>query len=233
MYGYMTGPLVAAFGPEWLDRGGMQVRLRRPVYEGEKVQVRATVTRAGPERSEVDLSVLNAAGESCALGTGWMLGQPAAAPTPLPPRRALPETRWPPVRETFEREAVLGSVEAVWKDEHCGVYLEQMQDSNPVYRERVVHPAWILRQANLVVDRSVAVNPWIHVSSEIQNLRRAYAGEVIETRARVLELFEKNGHEYVDLAIAMTARAQDQPRDEAVPILFGQHRAIYRPRKRS
>lgn len=232
VYGYMTGPMVAAFGAEWLDRGGMEFRLRRPVYEGEKVSVTAEVKRFDASRSEVALAVRNADQEACAVGTGWMLAEAPPLDDAIPPRRAVPETRWPAERSTFEREPVLGSVEAVWKDAKSAAFLEQMQDANPVYRERVVHPAWILRQANLVVDRSVAVNPWIHVSSEIQNLRRAHAGEVLETRARVLELFEKNGHEYVDLAIVMTARAQDAAREDAVPILKGEHRAIYKPRQK-
>ena len=162
---------------------------------------------------------------------GWMLAKPAE-PAEALPRRSVPKTRWAPVRETFESEPVLGSVEAVWRDEKSAAYLEQMQDDNVVYREGVVHPAWILRQANLVVDRSVAVNPWIHVSSEIQNLRRVYAGEVVETRAMVLELFEKNGHEYVDLAIAMTARPKGAAPETGIPILRGTHCAIYRPHKK-
>lgn len=233
VYGYMTAPLVAAFGPEWLDRGGMQVRLRRPVYEGEKVEVRAEVTKSDAGGTEVELAVRNAQGEDCALGTGWMLAAAPESEADLPARRAIPDTRWPAERETFEREPVLGSVEAVWKAEHSADYLEQMQDTNVVYRDNVVHPAWILRQANLVVDRSVAVNPWIHVSSEVQNLRRAYAGEVLETRARVKDLFEKNGHEYVDLIIAITTREQGEAPESAIPILCGEHRAIYKPHPKS
>lgn len=231
VYGYMTGPLVAAFGPEWLDRGGMRFRLRRPVYEGERVEVRAEVREQGDERTEVEVSVRNGEGEACALGTGWMLHRDAVFDGPLPTRRPIPETRWPARRETFEREPVLGTVEAVWKEERNLDYLEQLQDDNAVYREGVVHPAWILRQANLVVDRSVAVNPWIHVSSDIQNLRRARAGEIIETRAAVKDLFEKNGQDYVDLDIVMTARAQEQAPEAGRPILFGEHRAIYRPKQ--
>ncbi len=232
VYGYMTGPLVAAFGPEWLDRGGMEFRLRRPVYEGETVRVRAEVTRRDTARSEVEIVVRNAADEVCALGTGWMLADPPERGETLPPRRALPEERWPAERRSFEREPVLGSVESVWKEERISAYLEQMQDPNAVYRDGVAHPAWILRLANLVVDRSVAVNPWIHVSSSVQNLRRARAGEVVETRARVLDLFEKNGHEYVDLSIGMTARPVDAAPEDAVPILRGEHRAIYKPRRK-
>ena len=208
----------------------MRFRLRRPVYEGERVTVETEVGSVEAGRSEVEVKVLNAEGEACALGTGWMLDSDAALGCAMPDRRDTPETRWPPVRETFEREPVLGAVEAVWKDERTTEFLEQMQDGNAIYREGVVHPAWILRQANIVVDRNVAVNPWIHVSSDLQNLRRVRAGEVVETRAAVKDLFEKNDQDYVDLEIVMTARPQGAPPEAGEPILFGDHRAIYRPK---
>ena len=223
VYGYLTGPLVAAFGPEWLDRGGLRVRLRRPVYEGERVAVESRVTRVGP-RTEVELTARGESGEACAVGAGWMFAEAPLDPVPLPPYREIPATRWPPERATFERERVLGSVGAEWSGERAAGYLER--DDHPVYRSGVAHPAWLLRLANLAVDRSVAVNPWIHVSSDVQNRCRAHAGEPLETRAAVLELFERNGHAYVDLDVAVVARRADA----AVPILRATHRAIYRPR---
>ena len=231
LYGYMTGPLVAVFGPAWLDRGGMRVRLRRPVYTGQKVTVHGEVTQLDTGRSEVELVLRNDDGEACAVGTGWML---PTAPDPgpdLPARRSLPETRWPPLRETFERQTVLGSVEARWNAERCDEYLELMQDPNPVYREGVVHPAWILRLANLAVDRNVAVNPWIHVSSDVQNLRRVRADEVLEVRAQVRTLFEKNRHEYADFDVLIAARRDGATPDVGVPVLRATHRAIYRLRQ--
>lgn len=223
VYGYLTGPLVAAFGPEWLDRGGLRIRLRRPVYEGERIAVESRVTKLAP-RTEVELTARSDAGEACAVGTGWMLGEVPLDPAPLPPQREVPGTRWPPERATFERERALGSVAAVWNRERAAGYLEQ--DNHPIYRSGVAHPAWLLRLANLVVDRSIAVNPWIHVSSDVQNWSRAHAGERLETRAAVLGFFERNGHAYVDLDVAIVAPRADAP----IPILRATHRAIYRPR---
>jgi len=76
------------------------------------------------------------------------------------------------------------------------------------------------------------VNPWIHVSSDVQNLRRAHAGERLEARAGVLDLFEKNGHAYVDLDLDLDVAvlAPSATSAENVPVLRAKHRAIYCPR---
>ena len=188
--------------------------------------VRAQVSALTPERCEVDLGLSNEAGETCALGRGWMLKRAPSVPFAVPPRVALPDSRWPPERASFERQPILGAVESRWDVERADAYLELMQDSNAVYRagDGVAHPAWLLRLANLAVDRNVNVNPWIHVSSTVQNLRRASGSEPVETRLRVRDLFEKNGHHYADFDVVILDA------DEA-PLLFGEHRAIYRPRQ--
>ena len=48
VYAYMTRPILAAFGREWLERGRAGVRFTKPIYEGEEVTLRASVTPADP-----------------------------------------------------------------------------------------------------------------------------------------------------------------------------------------
>lgn len=62
VYGYLTHPLVAEFGIEFLTRGYIEVRFRRPVYEGETVQVNAQITGQQDRRWQLDLNVSNPAG---------------------------------------------------------------------------------------------------------------------------------------------------------------------------
>lgn len=230
VYGYMTAPIVATFGDAWLDRGGMRVRLRRPVYEDETVEVVAEVTVVDAGRREVEVVARNASGDDCALGTAWMLDEAAALPEALPPRGVVPPERLPPTREALEASPVLGSTEHIWERERAAAYLETMQDTNPVYQSGVAHPAYLLCLANLIVDKNVAVNPWIHVSSDLQNHRRAEAGEILETRAKVVRCYEKNGHEYADFDFAVLARAPGTRADAASPVMTGLHQAIVRPR---
>ena len=46
MFGHMTRPVVAQFGPAWLECGWADVAFSKPAYEGDLLTVRATVADA-------------------------------------------------------------------------------------------------------------------------------------------------------------------------------------------
>jgi hypothetical protein len=56
------------------------------------------------------------------------------------------------------------------------------------------------------------------------NIGAAHAAEVIEARGRIVDCFERKGHEFVVLDILLTA-------DGARPVQQVRHTAIYRPRR--
>ena len=39
VYAYVTHPLVAAWGPDWLERGTASVRFTKPLFEGDEAVV--------------------------------------------------------------------------------------------------------------------------------------------------------------------------------------------------
>src|SRR5262252_211857 len=43
VYAYMTVPLVAQFGLDWLERGSMQVKFHQPFYDGDQILVKAEI----------------------------------------------------------------------------------------------------------------------------------------------------------------------------------------------
>src|SRR5437867_9559712 len=53
VYAYMTRPLLAAFGREWMERGTGSVRFLRPIYEGEEIALLASVQHADPAALEI------------------------------------------------------------------------------------------------------------------------------------------------------------------------------------
>ena len=67
------------------------------------------------------------------------------------------------------------------------------------------------------------VSPWIHMESQGRHLSVARVGERIEARAKVKSLFEKKGHEFVELDILLVAGG-------ARPIASIRHVAIYQLR---
>ena len=224
--GYMTHPLVSHFGAQWLSSGTMQVRLRRPVYAGEVVNVSAELRSGDGGQDVLEVHVSNPAGEVCAVGLGAMhsVGVVDNVPaTPIAEFRALPAARWPAERADFEREVTLGSIDACFEPGEANAYLNAMQDDHQDYKDGVTHPAWLLRQANIIVDRNFDVGPWIHVSSEVRNFAPARIDERVEIRAQVVDLFEKKGHQYADLDVALLAEG-----DPERPLMRVLHRAIYK-----
>ncbi len=64
------------------------------------------------------------------------------------------------------------------------------------------------------------VSPWIHVESEGRHLGFARVGDRLEMRAKVKRLFEKKGHEFVELDLLLVAEGTR-------PIASIRHVAIY------
>lgn len=227
VFGYLSGALLREFGAQWLDQGAAHVRLRQPVYAGDVVTISAREERTPADQIRLRVEALNPDGEVCALLAGTRTAVADVTPDlpqgELPPRCELAATRRPAERVAFADEPVLGSMNAMFDPAAAGEFLDGLQEDQPVYREGVTHPAWLLRQANLIVDQNFDLGPWIHVSSSIRNLSRVHNGERIEVRAQVHQLFERKGHDYADLDVALLI--DGDPARLAMRVL---HRAIYR-----
>lgn len=227
VFGYLSGALLREFGPAWLDEGAAHVRLRQPVYAGETVTISTQTGTTPAGLAIITADALNADGARCAIMSGTLAAIDDVVPDlpqgRLPPRCDLPASRRPATREGFENDRVLGSFSTAFEAATADGFLDALQEHEAVYRTGVTHPAWLLRQANLIVDRNFALGPWIHVASSIRNHARVHNGARIEIRAQVQELFERKGHEYADLDVALLI--DGDPARLAMRVL---HRAIYR-----
>jgi acyl dehydratase len=63
----------------------------------------------------------------------------------------------------------------------------------------------LLRFSNSILARNVELGPWIHVGSDVTNHAVVGAGQTIEVRAVVLDEFERKGHRFVTLDVAVLA----------------------------
>lgn len=225
VYAYMTHPVVAALGPDWLERGTLSVRFARPIYEGETVTVRATIVAQDPGGVTLDVTALNAEGDPCALGRAALeRGARPTSPDPADYRAApLPTERPPATREHLAALAVLGSPQLGLDPAQAAAYLDEVDEPLPLYRGpgAPAHPGLYLRQANRALDRNVLMEAWIHVASEVRHLGPWRVGEHVSTRGRVQALWEKKGHEYVELDLLLVAEGSR-------PVAHVRHRAIYR-----
>jgi acyl dehydratase len=217
LFGYLTRPFAALFGEAFLGGAAMDIRFRRPVYEGTWVSTAVEVTDVAKEGAVFAARLLDAAGEACVVATVTM-PEPGRTSRALPPTRPLPGQRRPARPESLRAEPVFGTLEGCVSLHDATAYTAMLGDDAARYAG-LVHPAWLLRQANLVVDRNLELGPWIHVGSEVSFLGPVRANEPWTARGEVLALNTHKGREYADLDIAIGG---------ATPALRVRHKVIYR-----
>lgn len=216
-YGYLLHPLVAALGVDFLRRGASQIRLRSPIYAGDSLEVASRVSAVGRDTMSIEVEVRNPRGEVCAVGGAQWPATPQAA-TPLPPHAPLPATRRPATPEALRDAPVLGTLEVSQSPHAARSFAANAADELACY-DTLVHPAWLLRQANILVDRNIAVGPWVHTASEVRHLGTATPGETITVRGVVMALSQRKGHDYADIDVYIEA---------SQPLMRVKHTAIYR-----
>ena len=228
VYAYLTHPLVARWGLDWLGRGTVTVRFRRPVYEGDEVSVRARVAgrSGGAVAGEVAVELeahTPREGMVAAAVAGLAWGGPPVVPDP----RGWPEAPLPAVRRPATPAAVaaldpLGAPALALDEAELARYADGVDDALGVYRGpgAVAHPGLLLQQANRALAENVALGPWVHVGSDVAHCGLARRGDRIATRGRVARVFEKKGRRLAELDLVVVA-------DGDRPVAHVRHTAIY------
>jgi len=227
VYAYLTQPVAAAWGVEWLERGFIRGRFVKPVYEGQEIEV-----VPGPEVEDetgvtASLEVRNPAGELCAEGSARL---------PAGPPAAVDVDAWPDVAQAAEPPEAspdslavgnaFGFADVGFHADEAVTYLDDVRDPLAMYRqERVAHPGWLLRLANRVLATNVRLGPWIHVESHTQHLGLLRDGERVGARSLVTREWEKGGHRFVELDVLLARFS-----DNGGPVARIAHTAIYQPR---
>jgi hypothetical protein len=224
LYAYLTRPVVDALGREWLERGAMSAKFIKPVYDGERVQARATVTGDNP--IELKMELFNPAGELCAVGSAALPNSlPSLDPKVFPFRAPLSGDQLRPATiASFSIGEVLGSLEFVvdLKGELLG-FLDNIAETSPIYGD-LCHPAFWIAQANEILMRNIALGSWIHTASEARHCRAARDGEWMSLRGRVIDLYERRGHELIVVDLALFDRTD-------LPVAHIKHTAIIKLRE--
>ena len=219
VFAYMSHMPVARWGRAFLERGTMEGRFVKPVYDGESVEVFA-------EEADGGLAItVESRGEFCASGR-------AALPHEAPQVRledfqpvAVVAKRAPVDQHSYARGTWLGIPPyrqglAAMQD-----YLKGISEQEPLYRrEAIVHPGMLLRTMNWALMENAILGPWIHVGSVLQHLGVATATDELTVRARVTDNYERKGHRFVELDGVIVA-------NDRTLVARCQHTAIYQPRE--
>ena len=231
VYAYMTRAPAEAWGLDWLGGGAMRARFLSPVYEGRRVTVVGTIDDDGAAGPVMAIELRDEDGTLCASGEASLPGpagrdggggvpSPAAWPV-VPPADDPP----PASPDTLRPGTALAVPTHAFHADRAREYLADVRETLPLYvDEAVAHPAWLLRGANHVLGSNVRLGPWIHVESDVRHHSLVRDGETVDIRALVTREWERKGHRFVELDVAIVAAGERLAARLA-------HTAIYRPRQ--
>ncbi len=220
LLGYVTRALEDRFGRPWLSRGRIHIRFRRPVYDGQRLEI---WLRQGDSGTVIE--VRNPEGDTVTEGLA-SLGPPTS-PEARPWRRLIPKPVPPDASGRWLRyEDLSPGVDLVPLPVHLSVDLvrrwtQEIEDDHDWYSESPppVHPAQFARIPIELLHRAMGRRPTIHVGSEIEYLAEVSAGQEFLTYAYVLETFERNGQGYLVLdALTVDERGREVVRQRYTSI---------------
>lgn len=196
-YAYLTHPLIAAFGMDWVTRGGGEVRLRRPVFDGDLV-------RCTPD--EENLMLIRAVTDDDE--------QPRAL------FRAVRDSGPPPPIRRGER---LADETFLLSGEWGGDYGLRLGDTDDLcVRHGVVHPAVWPALANQVFHGQLARGGWIHTRSIVRHHGPVAVGSRAVLRTVVVERVQRSGERAVaDITVEVDGRTVATLEHEAIVSLPG------------
>jgi acyl dehydratase len=218
---YMMHQPVAKWGRTFLERGLIDARFFKPVYDGELAEVTA-------EESNGALSIeVLSRGEVCATGTASLpASTPAVSIADYEEVAAVAE-RKPVNAASYEVGKWLGTTPRDWPGDAAREYLVDIREADPIYaKEGLGHPGLLQRVMNRVLTDNAILGPWIHVGSRMQLLSAKKAGDVITARAKVIGNYDKKGHRFVELDALVVANGK-------TPLAHCHHVAIYQPREQA
>ena len=170
-YGYLTHPLVAAWGVDWVASGGGEVRFRAPVFADDEVRCVPTPTADGATLVEA----------VCA----------AQERSPRVTFAAVQSSGSPPEMRDGER---LASRRFTLGTDFAADYGERSGDDLPTYRELgIMHPVTWPQIANRVFSTDLVNGAWIHTRSIIRHHAVAPVGAVVDVHATVVDRFRRGG----------------------------------------
>ena len=193
VYAYLTRPVVERWGLDWLRHGWGELRLLKPVYGADELEIAF-------EDDRVTATKMN--GELCATLAVGLEG--TAEQPPGLEERPLPARRYEASEASFRLHG-FGTYKQTVTEEQARRHLQDVLEILPIYEgEAILHPAHLLRFANTAISATYRLGPWLHVGSPIQHAGLVARGQEVEARAELIDCFEKKGHRFVELDVQVT-----------------------------
>ena len=195
-YAYLTHPLIVAWGRDWLQYGGGEVRFRRPVFDGD-------LLRCSP------------------IADGDEIAIHAVTDEPEQPRVIFQTQRQSVPLIALRIGEKLPDITIALNGEWGCDYGNRAGDDLSFYTdENLVHPAVWPALANQVVYQHVARGSWIHTRSIIRHHGVAHGGDIATMKSVVVRRFESHGERAIlDVHIEVAGKVVASLEHEAIVAL--------------
>ena len=218
---YMMHLPVEKWGRAFLERGLIEARFVKPIYDGEIAEL------TGVETDGLLTIEVHSRGELCAAGSASLSASVPALSLADYTQVAPVAERRPVNAASYEVGKWLGTLPRDWAGDAGREYLADIRETDPIFaREGLGHPGLLQKVMNMVLVDNAILGPWIHVGSRMQLLSAAKAGDEITARAKVAANYDKKGHRFVELDALVVGNGNK-------PLARCEHVAIYQPREQA
>jgi hypothetical protein len=227
LYGYMANLVAESWGLDWVERGTMSSRSRRPVYEGDAIVIVAAPVTENAAGRTVEMEVRDLDGNIVATGSATLPRAKPALPDladfpvlpiekplrPIAPGGFRPGDRFGCEAETITPEVLRES-------------LAYFRQTWPVFAEQgIVHPTKFPTFAthNALASYKLST-PSIFVAATTQHLNLAHVGDRLTSSGVITAVYERKGNHYTDQRHLVIANG-------TTPVALVQRTSIYAARK--
>lgn len=206
VFGYLTQPLVKAFGAEFLKQGMMDVLFLKPAYQDDLLTIKTEESRSETSKRNCVTSLSNEKDQLLAKLESWL-------PLELPPINELaaiccedktidrPEIEWDLIILQKPAPAFTWQPSYEQNQEHVAV----QRDMASCYKGSTghIHPYFLLDACNKALMRLFVLPAWIHTGSKITLREPLLVGQSVEMRTVPIDKWDRKGHQFIKLYIAM------------------------------
>ena len=206
VFGYLSQPLARQFGAGLLERTSFDVKFLSPAYHDELLLVRTEELGADDDSTRFKSSAFNAQGTQLAILVSTLWNRIPAiedAPRTLPRSRELSRSEicWDNIILSEPAPDFLWTPDA----EDNRQRVDAQRDQATIYQGATafIHPYYLLDACNKALMRMFILPAWIHTGSQVTILHPVRVGQQITVRTVPIEKWERKGHQFIRLYIAM------------------------------
>ena len=210
--GHLVHPLVEAYGEDWLGNTAAEVKFLKPAYEDDLL---AITTGPGEASGDTRVHTTRVHNEDGSLLAVLNSSRPGFRAPVSPLAWRVPAAANPPREPIHWDRIILDQAAqayplALSADQHR-TQLQLIRETLPLFHQgsqAPLHPYVLLKECNQALMRLFILPAWIHVGSKMRFRRVLRVGDPIQVHTVPVSKWERKGHQFITLYIAMSVAGE-------------------------